>query len=293
MAGAPSSMAPSLAVVPPMSKVMTCSRPSALPTMAHMRMPAAGPDSMMRTGKSRARSGEISPPLDCITNSSLRMPRAAQRLVQMAQVAIDDWLDVGIGDGGVGALVLAELRRDLRGDRHRECRGARGDAARGCAARARGWHRRAAAQTATVSRPDSSMASMARSTDASSSGVTTEPSGADALDHLDDMAPLHERLRLVDVEIVGLVALLATDDEHVAEALRGDEAGGCALALEHRVGGDRRRMQHHVDGRACARPSPQAASPAPRSRPRRGRARWSAPSGHASPRLRRRAARNP
>src|SRR5215831_5605025 len=71
--------------------------------------------------------------------------------------------------------------------------------------------------------------------------------GIDAFEYLDDMAPLHERARLVDVEIISLVALLAANDEHIAEARGGDEAGGSTLALEDGIGGDRGGVQHGVD----------------------------------------------
>jgi hypothetical protein len=43
-----------------------------------------------------------------------------------------------------------------------------------------------------------------------------------ALHHLDYMAPLHQRLRFVDVQVIGFVSLLAADDQNVAEALRRD-----------------------------------------------------------------------
>ena len=50
-----------------------------------------------------------------------------ERLFEVTQVTVDDRLHVGIRNGGVGALILAELRRDLRGDRHRDVRCALGD----------------------------------------------------------------------------------------------------------------------------------------------------------------------
>ncbi len=71
--------------------------------------------------------------------------------------------------------------------------------------------------------------------------------GRHAFDDLDDMAPLHQRAGFVDVEVVGLVALLAADDQDVAEALCRHEARGGAFALENGVGCHRRCMQHGAD----------------------------------------------
>jgi hypothetical protein len=48
--------------------------------------------------------------------------------------------------------------------------------------------------------------------------------GTYAFCNLGNMPTLHERLRLVDVEIIGLVALLTADDQDIAKTLGGDEA---------------------------------------------------------------------
>ena len=74
MAGSPPSTAPSLAVVPPMSKVSTRSKPSSLPMAPLSSTPAAGPDSTMRIGMSQARSADTSPPFDCMMKRSEAMP---------------------------------------------------------------------------------------------------------------------------------------------------------------------------------------------------------------------------
>ena len=54
-----------------MSRVMTLRRPESFAECAAPIAPAAGPDSAVRTGSARARSGDISPPLDWL------MPMAA------------------------------------------------------------------------------------------------------------------------------------------------------------------------------------------------------------------------
>ncbi len=52
-------------------------------------------------------------------------------------------------------------------------------------------------------------------------------------------------------EIVKLGAILAADVDHVLETRRGDQRGPRAFALEQRVGGDRRSVNHF--GLAAAR----------------------------------------
>ena len=52
------------ALVPPMSRVMTSRLPESFAECAAPIAPAAGPDNAVRTGSARARSGDISPPLD-------------------------------------------------------------------------------------------------------------------------------------------------------------------------------------------------------------------------------------
>ena len=59
------------------------------------------------------------------------------------EVALGERLDVRVGDGRRGALVLADLGRDLVGGRHRDLRMALGDEARGLRLVRAGWRRRA------------------------------------------------------------------------------------------------------------------------------------------------------
>ena len=51
--------------VPPMSPVMTFSKPAALAMRRAATTPAAGPDSAVRTGSALAVSTDMTPPLDC------------------------------------------------------------------------------------------------------------------------------------------------------------------------------------------------------------------------------------
>ena len=78
IAGSPPSMAPSFAVVPPMSKLSTRSAPMSRPIRPASSTPAAGPLSTMRTGYSPASAGETSPPFDCMMESPAVEPAAAK-----------------------------------------------------------------------------------------------------------------------------------------------------------------------------------------------------------------------
>jgi hypothetical protein len=56
-----------------------------------------------------------------------------------------------------------------------------------------------------------------------------------------------EHLRQLDVPVEDARPVLVGDAQLVAEALRDEEHGGLALALEERVGGDRRAHLHGID----------------------------------------------
>ena len=62
--------------VPPMSPVMTFSKPEARAISAQAITPAAGPDSAVRTGTSQAVWRDITPPLLCTIKSSPPKPWA-------------------------------------------------------------------------------------------------------------------------------------------------------------------------------------------------------------------------
>ena len=73
---------------------------------------------------------------------------------------------------------------------------------------------------------------------------------AHPLAHGEAQVARHERLRPALGEVVERRAVLARELDQVAEALRGDERGARAAALEQRVGGDRHpvREGRHVGG---------------------------------------------
>src|SRR6516225_2862584 len=57
----------------------------------------------------------------------------------------------------------------------------------------------------------------------------------------------NERRRQIDVDVVLLEAVFVADLDHVAEALGGEKRGPGALALDERIGGERRAMDDHAD----------------------------------------------
>ena len=76
-------------------------------------------------------------------------------------------------------------------------------------------------------------------------GEAYGPVDVDALRHGEAQAAGHQRLRLVDEDVVLIVAPFVGNLDHVAEALGRDEGGPCPLALDDGVGGERRAVQEH------------------------------------------------
>ena len=177
MAGLPSSTAPSLAVVPPMSKVMTSSKPSCAADAGahqHARRRARFDDA------DRVFAREVAAPPAAARGlhdeEVVAVAARGERVLQLRDIAADQRLDVGVGDRRVGALVFAELRA------RRPTRSTPRDAApsRGCAggsrAHAPDWRRRAAATPPPSRGPTSPWRRSLRRATAVSSGFSTLPS---------------------------------------------------------------------------------------------------------------------
>ena len=69
----------------------------------------------------------------------------------------------------------------------------------------------------------------------------------DALRHGEPEGARHQRLRLLDGEVILVVAALGRDIERVAKAVGGDQRGARAAPLDDRVGGERRAVDERVD----------------------------------------------
>ena len=68
-----------------------------------------------------------------------------------------------------------------------------------------------------------------------------------AFGHGETDRPRHQRLGLLDAEIVLVVAALVGDIEDVAEALRGDQGRPCAAPFDDGIGGKRGAVDEYTD----------------------------------------------
>ena len=119
------------AVVPPMSKVMRSERPRRRPISLAAMTPPTGPDSIIATGRVRADSGDIAPPLDCMMKNRPRKIFLGQALFQPADIGAGNGADIGIHHGGGDALILPIFADDFvrEGDEHATAEGATENAA--------------------------------------------------------------------------------------------------------------------------------------------------------------------
>ena len=139
-----------------------------------------------------------------------------------------------------------------------------------------GWHRRAESTRRRPRRPRPKRAKRVANL------VLRErredlPVETRALGHADAAMSRHQRLGELDEQIVQVVAKLGPGLERIAETARGEQGGACTLALDDRVGRQRRAVHDRAYGcralpwpvRAPARPPSALPEPAARV--------WSAP----------------
>ena len=230
-----------------MSKDSTLSRPHCRASAAARIAPPAGPDSTSRIGNLRAVSSAASPPPEVIMNSGQATPELAQRLVEPAEIAVHHRLHIGVGGGGRPALVLADLGRDLARQRERHAGHAFRPGCRACAARACRRDRRACSRSRPPRcRAASSFGASAR-TAASSSGIRMLPRPSIRSGMPKRSSRAHQRRRLHHEDVVLLEAVLEGDLDRIAEALGDDQRGLRALALDDRVGGERRAVDDQAE----------------------------------------------
>jgi hypothetical protein len=171
-------------------------------------------------------------------------PSGAQLLHQARDVAADERLHVGVEDGAHRPLELAEHRQHLAGQRHGAARVLLTEQ-RGGAPLVRGVG--VAVQEAHGDRAHAGLAQPAgrRAHAGLVEGRELLALDGDAAVDLEDQLGGHRPRRLHPREHVGAAGdVVAADLEHVAEAGGGEQARGRALALEDRVGGGRRAVQH-------------------------------------------------
>ena len=79
--------------------------------------PAAGPDSAVRIGMWRARATDISPPDDWLMPSAAFGAAVPTPCREVAEIAVDHRLQIGVEHRGREPLVFAEFRLHLGRDR--------------------------------------------------------------------------------------------------------------------------------------------------------------------------------
>ncbi len=245
--GRPSVTRHTSVLVPPISKVIVLRKPASSAAVVAPTTPAAGPDRIIFAAWRRIAWAGMVPPLACTMVTGPRKSRCAQPVLEAGQVAVHDGLRVGADDGCAGALVLAKLRQDVGGpgDGHPgQRRGERlfgGDLVHGVGVRV---------EKADRDRLDALLADQPRDMLDEGKVPQRPPDGAvgpHALVGLDDVVAGDERLRLPVEQVEQARLGLPLDQQHVAEALRGDEARAGALVLEHRVRHDGRAVDQRGD----------------------------------------------
>ena len=167
-------------------------------------------------------------------------PRAA-RTLQRLDVARDARHEVGVGDGGREALVLADLGAQLRRYAHAEAGAPQRPRQRALVGGigvgvkqpdrdgvgARALHGAHGARKRGARERDDAL-----------------PPGAESLAHADPAFGGHQRLDAARSERVDVGPLLPADLEQILETGGGEERHARALALEQRVGGDGGAVPH-------------------------------------------------
>ena len=178
MAGSPPSIAPSLAVVPPMSKVSTWSKPSSRADHAAQQDAGSRPRFDDADRHIAGELGRHQPAVRLHDEEVAADALLRQGARSAGDVAVDDRLDVGVGHHGAGALVFAELGRDLRGKRNGALRACAGQALTDEPVRARPWRRHAAGTRRRTRSSAPRSRSSTRSRAAISSGCSMLPSAS-------------------------------------------------------------------------------------------------------------------
>ena len=207
-------------------------------------------------GVAFAVSTVITPPFDCTISNCPAKALRAEFGFEPVEIVGDDRLQIGVERRRRGALEFADLGQDVarnvdigvRPDRlQRLCRDPlvlgigvgvdEGDGDGLGAAR--------------------QQFARARFTSSGSTAGTDGPVGQHAFAHLDAALARHHRLELAP-QAPGLRPVAPAHLQHVAKAFGRDDAGLAALALQQRIGADRRAMNDGRDCRQVVRALPDA-----------------------------------
>ena len=180
-------------------------------------------------------------------------PLAPQQRLEAGEIAPDHRLHIGVGAGGREALVFAHLGRHL--GRQRD-----GDAGQPCREDVAGalLVRRVGEAVQIADRDALDAGGGEPVGEALDRGLVERDHGAaarvDPLRHDKAQPARHQGRRQVDIDVVLLEAVLVADLDRVAEAFGRDQRGPGALALDDRVGRERRAVD---DDRQVARREPR------------------------------------
>ncbi len=242
----PFSIADALAVVPPMSRVMTSPSPIMRLRCSAPITPAAGPHSMIRTGCAMVVAASSMPPLDCMIISGVLHAPRAQPVHDLADVAMHRRPDIGVDDRGAGALVLADLRQDLarQGDEGLRHRRAQPQAHLPLVIRVGMGMQKAHRHRLDLERAQRvhDLAHLVRH-----QRDHDLAAGPDPFRDLEAQMARHQRRRLLPQRIVEPRHADPAQLQHVAKAAGGQQRAARALALQDRVGGDGAAMQHGIE----------------------------------------------
>ena len=163
--------------------------------------------------------------------------------LEMGHVAGHLRTGIGIDDGRRGAVELANLRADFRGQRHKDVRVFLTQESRNALLVLRILIR---VQQADGDRTDAFLLELAGNlTDRLLLEFRDDvAAGGDALADAEAVRPADKRIGILDIQVIEIVAALVPNAQHVAKAVRRDEAGFDALAFQNRVRDDRGRTQN-------------------------------------------------
>jgi hypothetical protein len=170
-----------------------------------------------------------------------RDARLAQPGIEPREVAREDRQDIGVGNGGGAALVLADLRHEVRGEADGEARRflrhqfRKAPFVHGIGEGVQQADRnRLHARIAQCPDRGARRGFVERRADAA---IRHQP-----FRHLEPEAARHQRVGAAHEEVVGVVPQLRADLLHVPKTLRGQEAGRDPAALDQRIGDQRRAV---------------------------------------------------
>jgi hypothetical protein len=168
--------------------------------------------------------------IECPEKSAL-----AELVLEPADVAVHQWLHEGVGASCGDALVFPQFGHHVRGKRYRDLREQRPDRLTGCA-----FMRGIAigVQKADGDRLDPVGHELARRvTDRCEIDLSYhQPVAIHPLRHLQTAAAVHQRFRVLQEEVLNVVALLRAHLQDIAKSPGGDQPKFRPFPLDQRIG---------------------------------------------------------